>query len=113
MPCVQWVTMEDGRRYHCIAGKVDRFTNPTFNPISKPGVLRELFRGNPNNTTSADLIRSSLEPMPPEYMDREARIARLDEQGLEAAWLFPTLAILYEELFEEGCGCGVHFIQRV
>ena len=99
--CVQWVTMEDGRRYHCIAGKVDRFTNPTFNPISKPGVLRELFRGNPNNTTSADLIRSSLEPMPPEYMDREARIARLDEQGLEAAWLFPTLAILYEELLKK------------
>jgi predicted TIM-barrel fold metal-dependent hydrolase len=99
--CVQWVTMEDGRQYHCIAGKVDRFTNPTFNPISKPGVLRELFRGNPNNTTSADLIRSSLEPMPPEYMDREARIARLDEQGLEAAWLFPTLAILYEELLKK------------
>jgi predicted TIM-barrel fold metal-dependent hydrolase len=99
--CVQWVTMEDGRRYHAIAGRVDRFTNPTFNPISKPGVLRELFRGNPNATTSAELVRSSLEPMPPEYMDRDARIERMNEQGLQAAWLFPTLAILYEELLKK------------
>lgn len=98
--CVQWVTMENGRKYHSIAGKIDRFTNPTFDPISKPGVLRELFRGNPNGTTSDELIRSSLEPMPPEYMDRDTRLARLDEQGLEAAWLFPTLAILYEELLK-------------
>ncbi len=98
--CVQWVTMENGRKYHSIAGKIDRFTNPTFDPISKPGVLRELFRGNPNGATSNELIRSSLEPMPPEYMDREARLAKLDEQGLEATWLFPTLAILYEELLK-------------
>lgn len=99
--CVQWVTMEDGRRYHSIAGRIDRFTNPTFDPVSRPGVLRELFRGNPNGATSAELIRSSLEPLPPEYMDREARVARMDEQGLEAAWLFPTLAILYEELLKK------------
>ena len=91
--CVQWVTMEQGRQYHSIGGKIDRFTNPTFNPISKPGVLRELFRGNPNGATSAELIRSSLEPMPPEYMDREARIKRMNEQGLD-------VAILYEELLK-------------
>ncbi len=99
--CVQWVTMEDGRRYHAVAGKIDRFTNPTFDPISKPGVLRELFRGNPSGATSAELIRSSLEPLPAEYMDREARLHRLDEQGLEAIWLFPTLAILYEEILKK------------
>lgn len=95
--CIQWVTMDDGKRYHAVAGKIDRYTNPTFNPISKPGVLREYFRGNPRGVTTAELIRSSLEPMPPEYMDRDARITRMNEQGLEAAWLFPTLGILYEE----------------
>jgi predicted TIM-barrel fold metal-dependent hydrolase len=95
--CVQWVTMANGREFHVIGGKIDTSGNPTFNPISRPGVLRELFRGNPNDATSIDLIRSSLEPMPPEYMDRDARIARLDEQGLQAAWLFPTQGVLYEE----------------
>ncbi len=94
---VQWVELEGGRKYHMIGGKVDRTGNPTFNPISKPGVLRELFRGNERNMTSAELIRSSLEPMPPEYMDRDARLARMDQQGLAAAWLFPTLGVLYEE----------------
>ncbi len=95
--CVQWVTMEDGRQYNLVGGKLNRTTNPTFNPISKPGVLREFFRGNPNNKTTGELIRSALEPLAPEYMDRDARLALLDKQGLDAAWLFPTLAILYEE----------------
>ena len=76
--CVQWVEM-DGKRYHLVAGKLNYAVgNPTFNPISKPGVVRDYFRGNPENKTSVELIRSSLEPLPPEYMDRDARIARTD-----------------------------------
>ena len=95
--CVEWIELENGRKYHVIGGKIDRSNNPSFDPISKPGVLRSYFRGNAENKTSAELIRSALEPMPPEYMDRDARIARMDEQALEAAWLFPTLGVLYEE----------------
>ena len=95
--CVEWVELDGGRKFQVVGGKIDRSGNPTFNPISKPGVLRELFRGNPRGMTSVELIRSSLEPMPAEYMDRDARIARMDEQGLDAAWLFPTLGVLYEE----------------
>ena len=95
--CVQWLELENGRKYHVIGGWIDRGSNPAFNPISKPGVLREYFRGNPENKTSAELVRSALEPMPPEYMDRDARIARLDAQKLDAAWLFPTQGVLYEE----------------
>ncbi len=94
---VQWVEM-DGRRYHLIAGRLDRqVTNPTFNPISKPGVLRSYFKGNPEKKSSAELIRSAIEPMPAAYMDRGARLARITEQGIDAAWLFPTLGVLYEE----------------
>lgn len=95
--CVEWVELEGGKKYHKIGDKIERITNPTFDPISKPGVLRELYRGNPRGLSGAELIRSGLEPRPPEYMDRDARIARMDEQGLDAAWLFPTLGILYEE----------------
>jgi hypothetical protein len=35
-----------------------------------------------------------LEPRPPEYMDRDARV---EEQGLDGVWLFPTAGVLYEE----------------
>jgi predicted TIM-barrel fold metal-dependent hydrolase len=72
--CVQWVEM-DGKRRHLVAGKLNHAVgNPTFNPISKPGVLRKYYRGNPENKTFYELIRSQLEPMPPEYMDRDARV---------------------------------------
>jgi predicted TIM-barrel fold metal-dependent hydrolase len=40
------------------------------------------------------------EPLPAEYVDRDARAARIAEQGLEAVWLFPTLGVLYEELLK-------------
>jgi predicted TIM-barrel fold metal-dependent hydrolase len=95
--CVQWVEM-DGKRRHLVAGRLNHAVgNPTFNPISKPGVLREYYRGNPEGKTFYELIRSKLEPMPPEYMDRDARVARVEEQGLAGAWLFPTAGVLYEQ----------------
>ena len=76
--CVQWVEM-DGKRYHLVAGKLNHAVgNPTFNPISKPGVLREYYRGNPEGKTFVELTRSALEPRPPEYMDRDARVARVE-----------------------------------
>lgn len=95
--CVQWVEM-DGKRRHLVAGKLNHAVgNPTFNPISKPGALREYYRGNPEGKTFYELIRSKLEPMPPEYMDRDARVARVEAQGLEGVWLFPTAGVLYEQ----------------
>lgn len=95
--CVQTCTI-NGKVRHLVAGKVDKqIGNPSFNPISRPGVLHKFFRGNPEGLSMLELIRSELEPLPPEYMDRDARIAKMDEQRLEAAWLFPTLGVLYEE----------------
>lgn len=96
--CVQWVEMQDGKRFHLVAGKLNQSVgNPTFNPVSKPGVLREYYHGNPRGKTFVELTHSSLEPMPPEYMNRDLRVERIKEQGLEGAWLFPTAGILYEQ----------------
>ena len=99
--CVQWVTVErNNRQYQLVGGRLDADmtnANPTFDPISRPGVLRELFQGNPDGRTGFELMRSSLEPLRPEYMDREARLAVMDQQGLDGAWLFPTQGVLLEE----------------
>jgi hypothetical protein len=43
------------------------------------------------------MMRGDLEPQPAAYRSSEARLARMDEQGLEAIWLFSTLGVLYEE----------------
>ena len=92
----QWSTI-DGRRYPVIGGAVFRgVKNATFDPVAPPGVLADYFRGNPNGDDPLELLRRH-EPIRPEYRDREARLATMDEQGLDRVWMFPTLAMIYEE----------------
>ena len=70
--------------------------NPTFDPVALPGVLKDYFRGNPNNENPIELLKQR-EPIRPAYRDKDARIAMLDDYGLEKCWLFPTLGMIYEE----------------
>lgn len=97
---VQWAEI-DGRKYHVVGGKLARaVSNPTFNPIAKPGALYSYLRGEGDGRSALELLRDR-EPLPAEYHDRDARIAKMDEQGLEGIWLFPTLGVLYEELLKQ------------
>jgi len=93
---VQWATI-DGKQYQVLGGRVCRaVTNPTFDPVAKPGVLADYFRGNPNAANPLERLREH-EPIRACYRDPAARLAQLDEHGLSAAWLFPTLGMIYEE----------------
>jgi len=97
--CVQWAEI-DGRMRHIVGGKVAHaVANPTWDPIAKPGAISDYMRGNPNDKDPRTLL-SEREPLPDYYMNSDARIAKLDEQGLEATWVFPTLGVLYEELLK-------------
>ncbi|GIU86661.1 MAG: amidohydrolase [Acidimicrobiia bacterium] len=94
--CVQWCEI-GGRRYHLVGGRLSRaVTNPTFDPVAKAGAMHDYFRGNPQGRQPWEFLQER-EPIPAEYRDRDARVARLDEFGLEAVWMFPTLGMLYEE----------------
>lgn len=94
--CVQWCEIA-GRRYHLVGGRLSRaVTNPTFDPVAKAGAMHDYFRGNPQGRQPWEFLQER-EPIPAEYRDRDARVARLDEFGLEAVWMFPTLGMLYEE----------------
>lgn len=97
--CMQWAQV-DGKRRLLVGGRINRFIpNPTFDPIARPGSLEDYFRG--RNQSGADLAAmfGDLEPLDryPAYRDRDARVALLDEQGLEAALLFPTLGVGMQE----------------
>ena len=95
--CVQWCEI-NGRKYHVVGGRVSHaVVNPTFDPIAKAGAMHDYFRGNPDGKQPYEFLRER-EPIPAEYRDRDARIAKLEEFGLESIWLFPTLGVLYEEL---------------
>ena len=97
--CVQWAEI-DGRKHHLVGGKLaSAVKNPTWDPILKPGIMHTFFRGNPEGRNPMELMRER-EPLPDYYMDPAARLKKMDEQGLEATWLFPTLGVLYEELLK-------------
>ena len=105
--CVQWCEI-NGRKYHVVGGIVSHaVVNPTFDPIAKAGAMHDYFRGNPDKLQPYEFLRER-EPIPAEYRDRDARIAKLDEFGLEAVWLFPTLGILYEELLKHDIDAVTH-----
>jgi predicted TIM-barrel fold metal-dependent hydrolase len=96
---VEWAEI-NGRRYHVVGGRVSHaVVNPTFDPVAKPGVLSGYFRGNPEGKRPQDYL-AARERIQECYRDRDARLAVMDEQGLEAVWMFPTLGVLYEELLK-------------
>jgi predicted TIM-barrel fold metal-dependent hydrolase len=94
---IQWAQLE-GRQRLIVGGRVNRFIpNPTFDPVGKPGALDEYFRG--RNPRGADLnsLFGELEPIRPEYRNRDARLAAMDEQGMQGCIMLPTLGVGMEQ----------------
>jgi len=90
--------VQSGKRVELlIADRVNRFIpNPTFDPIIVAGCLDLFFRGQmPGGADRSKLMQ--VEPLRSEYRDRDARVARAEEQGLDALLLFPTLGCGVEE----------------
>ena len=80
--CVQWCEI-DGRRYHVVGGVVSKaVTNPTFNPIAKPGAMHDYFRGNPDKKSPLEFLRER-EPIRPAYRDHDARASK---RSTNKAW---------------------------
>jgi predicted TIM-barrel fold metal-dependent hydrolase len=88
----------NGRRRLMLGNELFTFIpNALFDPVAKPGCLHDYF--------AADLEKGGgnmmeqmgqLEPIRPEYRDRDARLKVLDEQGIAATWMFPTLGVTLE-----------------
>jgi predicted TIM-barrel fold metal-dependent hydrolase len=94
---MQWAEI-NGRQRLLVGGKVNKFIpNPTFDPVAKPGSLDEFFRGRNPEAKDIRSLFGDLEPIRPEYRDREARLAVMDRQGLDGCFLFPTLGVGMEE----------------
>jgi len=97
--------VQDGKHVQLLmGGKVNRFIpNPTFDPIIVPGCLDPLFRGQiPEGVNPASLMQ--VEPLRPEYRDRDQRVQIAQQQGLGAELLFPTLGCGVEEALRHDIG---------
>src|SRR6478735_2266193 len=97
---VRWAQV-DGRRKILIGGKVNSYTaNPTFDPVAKPGALYHWYRGNPERQSIVEAF-GELEPIRPEYRDRDMRLKVMDEQQVSGTLLFPTLGVGVEDALRD------------
>ncbi len=97
---IKWMEI-DGRKSMLIHAKqVTVVPNPTYDPVGAPGSLEVYFRAeNHDGRELRDII--TMQPIQPEYQNRDARVARLDEQGVQLAWLIPSLGLGIEEMLAE------------
>lgn len=74
-------------------------TFSSFERALRPGSLREFLK----SLGSERLVEpESVEiPMDPAFTNRDARLARMDEQGVESALLFPTLGVCVEHFLKD------------
>ena len=69
-----------------------------YDEVGRPGSLREMLRKMKKGDAPEDAY--SWDPILPEYRDREARLAVMDRQGVEACVLFPSVAVVVEHFFD-------------
>lgn len=97
---IQYVQV-DGRTKIAIRGKISEYIpNPTFDVVASPGAWEDYFRGrNPEGKS----LRELANPIAcrEEFRNPEKRLALLDEQGIGASLMFPTLASLLEERMKD------------
>jgi predicted TIM-barrel fold metal-dependent hydrolase len=94
---MQWAQL-DGKTRLLVGGKVNKFIpNPTFDPVAAPGVMDEYFRGRNPKGADPSILFGQLEPIRPEYRDRDARLALMDAQGMDGCILLPTLGVGMEQ----------------
>src|SRR6476659_6721845 len=93
-----------GRTKSAIKNKIsDYIPNPTFNKVAPPGAQELEFKlKNPDSMTAADKELQLAPPpryieAPDAFFEPEARIVMMDDQGIDRAMMWPTLASLLEE----------------
>jgi predicted TIM-barrel fold metal-dependent hydrolase len=94
---IDYVDVE-GRTKIAVKGKVTEYIpNPTFEKVAAPGAQEEYFKnGNPSGKTRREILGKAV-VAPPAFREPGARIQLMDEQGVDRALMWPTLASLVEE----------------
>ncbi len=71
--------------------------NWNFGKVARPGALREMLRRQ-QVAGDGQAVQQAVQPA---YQNRDARLALMDRQGVEAAFLFPTLAVCVEHFMKD------------
>lgn len=94
---IQYVEV-DGRTKIAVGGKIsDYIPNPTFDRVARPGAQEEYYKiGNPEGKSRREIMGRGIDATPA-MREPGPRLALMDEQGIDRAIMWPTLASLVEE----------------
>src|SRR5919109_1358647 len=94
---IQYVDVR-GRTKIVIKGRISEYIpNPTFEVVARPGAQEDYFRhGNPEGKSRREIFGEPMRSIPA-FREPAPRVQLMDEQGIDRALMFPTLASLLEE----------------
>jgi len=95
---IRWLTELDGKRKRLIVGDqvANVIGNPTFDPITSPGIYHETLKKLEVGDDRAASAYGQLNPISAEYRDRDVRLDAMDMQDVKRTLMFPTLAVTME-----------------
>jgi predicted TIM-barrel fold metal-dependent hydrolase len=87
-----------GRKKIVVRGRISEYIpNPTFEVVARPGAMEDYFRiGNPEGKNRREIFGEPMRSIPA-FREPGPRLELMDEQGIDRALMFPTLASLIEE----------------
>ena len=88
----------NGRTKITVKGQISEYIpNPTFEVVAAPGAQEEYFRiGNPDGKSRREIMGKPITCLPG-FKEPGPRLELMDEQGIDRALMWPTLASLVEE----------------
>jgi predicted TIM-barrel fold metal-dependent hydrolase len=95
---VDYLFDRKGRARLVVKGRISNMIpNPTFERVARPGSAEDYFMGkNPDGLSFREFIGESMECLAA-FREPAPRVELMDEQGIDQALMFPTLASLIEE----------------
>jgi predicted TIM-barrel fold metal-dependent hydrolase len=86
-----------GRTKIVVQGQISNYIpNPTFDVVARPGAQEEYYRvGNPEGKSTREIFGAPVKCLDA-WREPAARLALMDEQGIDRSLMFPTLASLVE-----------------
>ena len=87
-----------GRTKIVVRGTISNYIpNPTFDVVARPGAQEDYFRhGNPEGKSRREIFGEPMRAIAA-FREPAPRVELMDEQGIDRALMFPTLASLVEE----------------
>jgi predicted TIM-barrel fold metal-dependent hydrolase len=105
-----------GRTKIVVRGQISEYIpNPTFEVVARPGAQEDYFRhGNPDGKSRREIFGEPMRSIPA-FREPAPRVELMDEQGIDRALMFPTLASLIEERMRDDpdmCHAVIHSLNQ-